>query len=128
MISLLHIDHLVITVKSIETTCTWYRRVLNAEITTFADNRKALVIGSNKINLHEFRNEFEPKALQPTCGSGDFCLICETPMDQIIQHLDNEKIKIEIGPTEKTGATGTLLSVYIRDPDKNLVEISNLIE
>ncbi|MFD1626159.1 VOC family protein [Azospirillum griseum] len=121
------IDHFVLTVASIEATCAFYGRALGMETVTFAGGRKALAFGQQKINLHEVGREFEPKAQRPTAGSGDFCLISETPLDTIIAHLRAQRIEIEIGPVDRTGAQGPLRSVYIRDPDGNLVEISNQI-
>lgn len=127
MIKLEHIDHFVITVKSVEETCQWYQRVLGMRVDTFGDNRTALKFGESKINLHQLGNEHEPKAQHSACGTGDFCLITETPIVEVMKHLTEENVEIEAGPAEKTGANNKLLSVYIRDPDKNLIEISNII-
>lgn len=120
-----HLDHLVLTVKDIEITCNFYQRVLNMPIETFGENRKALRFGNQKINLHEAGKEFGPKAKAPTPGSADLCFITEDPMPEIIQQLANSQIQIEEGPVQRTGAVGPILSVYIRDPDQNLIEISN---
>ncbi|PWC91393.1 virulence protein [Azospirillum sp. TSH100] len=119
------IDHFVLTVASIEATCAFYRDVLGMEVVTFAGGRRALSFGAQKINLHEVGREFEPKAVSPTAGSGDFCLITDTPLDQVIAELQARGITIEEGPVGRTGATGPIRSVYIRDPDDNLVEIAN---
>ncbi len=119
------LDHFVLTVASIEQTCSFYRRVLGMQVVTFGDNRQALTFGSQKINLHQSGKEFEPKAHAPTAGSGDFCLITTTPIELVIAHLRDCEVKIEEGPVSRTGARGAILSVYIRDPDKNLIEISN---
>ena len=121
------IDHFVLTVHNIEATCEFYSRVLGMQVVTFAGGRKALQFGQQKINLHEVGKEFEPKAHHPTSGSGDFCLITQTPLEQVIAHIGSCGIEIVEGPTQKTGAMGPLLSVYIRDPDGNLVEISNYL-
>lgn len=121
------IDHFVLTVASIEATCAFYSRVLGMEVVTFAGGRKALSFGGQKINLHEVGREFEPKARRATAGSGDFCLITETPLDAVIAHLTTEKVSIEEGPVDRTGATGPIRSVYFRDPDGNLVEVSNCV-
>ena len=120
-----HLDHLVLTVADIETTCQFYQSALNFEVITFAENRKALLFGSQKINLHEAGKEFEPKALRPTVGSADLCFVAETPLDEVIAHLQNRNINIIEGPIQRTGAMGKILSVYLRDPDQNLIEISN---
>ena len=120
-----HLDHLVLTVADIETTCQFYQSALNFEVITFGENRKALRFGTQKINLHEAGKEFEPKALRPTVGSADLCFVAETPLDEVIAHLQNRNINIIEGPIQRTGATGKILSIYLRDPDQNLIEISN---
>ncbi|MDE4041444.1 VOC family protein [Acinetobacter pittii] len=122
-----HLDHLVLTVSNIESTCHFYQTVLGFEIITFKDDRKALKFGNQKINLHQQGNEFEPKALQPTPGSADLCFISDTPISEVVAHLNQLNIQIEEGPIERTGAMHPILSVYIRDPDQNLIEISNNI-
>ena len=122
-----HLDHLVLTVADIETTCQFYQSALNFEVITFAENRKALRFGTQKINLHEAGKEFEPKALRPTVGSADLCFVAETPLDEVIAHLQNRNINIIEGPIQRTGATGKILSIYLRDPDQNLIEISNYL-
>ena len=119
------IDHLVLTVKSIETTCAFYTRVLGMQEVNFAGGRKALSFGSQKFNLHEVGKEFDPKAGKPTSGSADLCLLTSVSMDQVIQHLRACSVTILEGPVRRTGATGALLSVYFRDPDLNLIEVSN---
>ncbi|MDX8162541.1 VOC family protein [Acinetobacter pittii] len=122
-----HLDHLVLTVSNIESTCHFYQTVLGFEIITFKDDRKALKFGNQKINLHQQGNEFEPKALQPTPGSADLCFISDTPISEVVAHLNQLNIQIEEGPIERTGAMHPILSVYIRDPDQNLIEISNIL-
>jgi catechol 2,3-dioxygenase-like lactoylglutathione lyase family enzyme len=119
------LDHLVLTVASLQTTCDFYQRVLGFEVITFKGDRKALKFGQQKINLHQVDNTFDPKALHPTAGSGDLCFIASTPMKEIIEHLQQEGVMIEEGPVERTGATGQIQSVYFRDPDQNLIEVSN---
>ena len=121
------VDHFVLTVASIEATCAFYRDVLGMEVVTFAGGRRALSFGAQKINLHEVGREFEPKAARPAAGSGDFCLIAETPLDEVIAELRARGIAIEEGPVSRTGATGPIRSVYFRDPDDNLVEIANYV-
>jgi catechol 2,3-dioxygenase-like lactoylglutathione lyase family enzyme len=122
------LDHVVFTVADIKVTCDFYARVLGTDVVTFADNRTALTFGSQKINLHQAGKEFEPRALRPTPGSADVCFITETPLEQVMQHLRDCGIDIVEGPVDKTGAIGALKSVYIRDPDQNLIEISNYVE
>ena len=122
------LDHLVLTVANIDSTCRFYQRVLGFEVLTFRGDRKALAFGRQKINLHQLGHEFEPKALRPTAGSGDLCFIAGTPLQQVMEHLRAENIAIEEGPVERTGALGAIRSVYIRDPDRNLIEISNYLD
>jgi catechol 2,3-dioxygenase-like lactoylglutathione lyase family enzyme len=122
------LDHLVLTVKDVAATCDFYQRVLGMEVVTFAGGRKGLAFGRNKINLHQQGREFEPKADRPTPGSADFCLITETPIAGVIKHLQEANVSIVQGPVEKIGALGAMVSVYFRDPDLNLVEVSNYAE
>ena len=119
------LDHLVLTVKDIQASCDFYRTILGMEVVTFGDNRKALRFGTQKINLHQAGREFEPRAAAPTPGSADLCFLTETPLDDIILHLDNHGMKVLEGPVPRTGATGPIISIYIRDPDDNLIEIAN---
>jgi catechol 2,3-dioxygenase-like lactoylglutathione lyase family enzyme len=121
------IDHFVLTVRDIEATCAFYSRVLGMEVVTFAGGRKALAFGAQKLNLHLAGKEFEPKADRPTPGSGDFCLITEVPIPEVIAHLASCGVEIIEGPVARTGATGPIRSVYFRDPDRNLVEVSNCV-
>jgi catechol 2,3-dioxygenase-like lactoylglutathione lyase family enzyme len=120
-----HLDHLVLTVANLDTTIDFYTRVLGMSVVTFGQNRKALVYGSQKINLHELGKEFEPKARQVQAGSADLCFIAAIPLPQVIEHLQVQQVEILEGPVERTGAVGKILSVYIRDPDGNLLEIAN---
>ncbi|QBQ17307.1 VOC family protein [Acinetobacter haemolyticus] len=122
-----HLDHLVLTVANIEITCQFYRSALNFEVITFGESRKALKFGNQKINLHQVGKAFEPKAFQPTTGSADLCFIAETPLEKVIEHLQQLNIEIIEGPIERTGAMGKILSIYLRDPDQNLIEISNYL-
>ena len=119
------LDHLVLTVADVTKTCEFYERVLGMETVTFGAGRKALTFGRHKINLHQAGKEFEPKAIKPTPGSGDLCLIASTPLAQVIEHLTGEGIAIEEGPVPRIGAIGPMQSVYFRDPDGNLIEVSN---
>lgn len=118
------VDHFVLTVACIAKTCDFYSKVLGMDIVEFAGGRKALKFGAQKINLHQCGKEFEPKALTPMPGSADFCLVSSAPLDQVVAHLNANNVEIEEGPVPRTGATGAINSVYIRDPDENLVEIS----
>lgn len=122
-----HLDHLVLTVADIERTCVFYHHALNFEVITFGNNRKALKFGRQKINLHQAGKEFEPKAKHPTPGSADLCFITATPLNEVITHLAHQQVEIQEGPVRRTGAVGNIMSVYIRDPDENLIEISNYI-
>ena len=121
------LDHLVLTVANIEDTCDFYMRVLGMQVVTFDNGRKALQFGAQKINLHEWGNEFEPKALQPTPGSADLCFITQVPLEQVLEHMRSCMVEIVEGPVSKTGAMGAITSVYIRDPDGNLLEIANYL-
>ena len=122
------LDHLVLTVADIDASCAFYQRVLGIQVVTFGQGRKALAFGQQKINLHRLGAEFEPKALRPTPGSADLCLLVSTPLVEVMAHLQRCDVAIEEGPMPRTGATGPLLSVYIRDPDRNLIELANLQE
>jgi catechol 2,3-dioxygenase-like lactoylglutathione lyase family enzyme len=95
------------------------------EVITFAGSRKALAFGSHKINLHELGKEFEPKAARPAPGSADLCLLTENSMEQITDHLHQQKVAIIEGPVQRTGAAGPIMSIYFRDPDGNLLEVAS---
>ncbi len=120
------IDHFVLTVASIEATCAFYARALGFGVEVFGpEQRTALTFGAQKINLHEVGREFSPRARLATAGSGDFCLLTDMPVAEVAAHLESVGVAVEAGPVRKTGATGPLMSVYFRDPDGNLVEVSN---
>jgi catechol 2,3-dioxygenase-like lactoylglutathione lyase family enzyme len=119
------LDHLVLTVADIDATVAFYEQVLGMRAVTFGDGRRALAFGTSKINLHQAGHEFEPKAARPTPGSADICLIAADPLDQVCADLAAHGVTIEEGPVARTGATGPIRSVYLRDPDNNLIEISN---
>jgi catechol 2,3-dioxygenase-like lactoylglutathione lyase family enzyme len=121
------IDHFVLTVASIEATCAFYESALGMESIEFGDGRKALSFGGQKINLHQRGAEFSPNARIATPGSADFCLTTSVPVEEVVSHLKAVGVPIEEGPVSRTGARATLMSVYVRDPDGNLVEISNEI-
>ena len=121
------LDHFVLTVASIEAACDFYSRVLGMEVRSFAGGRTSLHFGASKINLHQAGHEFEPKADRPVPGSADICLIAATPLEQVIAHLRGCGVPLIEGPVKRTGATGTINSVYFRDPDGNLIEVSNYL-
>jgi catechol 2,3-dioxygenase-like lactoylglutathione lyase family enzyme len=118
------IDHFVLTVRSVDDTCAFYQRVLGLQRLDESNRPTALLFGSQKINLHEVGRTFEPKAKTPTPGAGDFCLVAARPLAEICASLEANSVAIEVGPVERTGARGPMMSVYFRDPDGNLVEVS----
>jgi catechol 2,3-dioxygenase-like lactoylglutathione lyase family enzyme len=117
------VDHLVLTVASLERTVAFYADVLGMRAEKFGDGRWALHFGAQKFNLHEAGHEFEPKARRPTPGSVDICLVAATPLDEVIRVLGDRGVPIIEGPVDRDGARGPMRSVYVRDPDDNLVEI-----
>ena len=119
------LDHLVLTVADVDATIAFYVRVLGMETVTFGAGRKALAFGSQKINLHAAGRELVPHAAAPTRGSADVCFLTDVPLDDVIAHLRACGVAIEEGPVMRTGATGPIRSVYLRDPDGNLIEVSN---
>jgi catechol 2,3-dioxygenase-like lactoylglutathione lyase family enzyme len=122
------LDHLVLTVADISASIAFYTRVLGTTEQTFRGGRKALVFGSSKINLHQAGKEFEPKSEPPTPGSADLCFVAVDPLHGVTDHLQACQVTIEDGPIARTGARGSIMSVYIRDPDRNLIELSNYVE
>jgi catechol 2,3-dioxygenase-like lactoylglutathione lyase family enzyme len=125
VINIQRIDHLVLTVRDIQLTCEFYTRVLDLQVVTFGGSRKALQFGQQKINLHELGKEFEPKSTHPTPGSADICFITSTPLLQARQHIISCGVEIIEGVVTRTGALGKIDSIYLYDPDGNLIEISN---
>ena len=127
--ALASLDHLVLTVTDIAATCRFYEKILGMTATRFTpadgSTRWALRFGHQKINLHQAGAEFDPKATRPTPGSADLCFLSDTPLAAWQDHLSTKGIAIEEGPVTRTGATGPILSIYIRDPDGNLIEIGN---
>ena len=121
------LDHLVLTVADIEASVAFYTKVLGMEVVIFAGGRKALSFGTQKINLHQHGKEFEPKADAPTPGSADLCFITSVPLTEVASHLAACGVAVVEGPVQRTGATGAILSLYVRDPDQNLIEVSNQI-
>lgn len=125
MIKINHLDHLVLTVKNIDITVEFYTQVLGMEKEIFKDTRVALKYGIQKINLHELGNEFEPKAFNVKEGSADLCFIVDNPIDEVKKYLESKSVEIIEGIVPRTGARGIIKSIYIRDPDMNLIELSN---
>ena len=119
------LDHFVLTVRDLRAAIEFYTRVLGMQEVTFGAARKALAFGRQKINLHLSGREFEPKALKPVPGAIDLCFIAATPLAEVIEHVKACGVAIVEGPVPKTGALGPMQSIYLRDPDGNLVEISN---
>ena len=120
-----HLDHLVLTVSDIDKTVEFYQSVLGMKKVVFGNNRIALTYGNQKINLHQCGNEFEPKAGNVSVGSSDLCFIIKPTMSEAKEHLSVYGVKLIEGPVSRTGAMGTIVSLYFRDPDQNLIEISN---
>jgi catechol 2,3-dioxygenase-like lactoylglutathione lyase family enzyme len=118
------LDHLVLTVSDVDATCAFYARVMNMTVATFGEGRRALTFGAQKINLHRADAPISPHAARPTPGSADLCFITPTSIADVIEQLESFGVTIEEGPTPRTGATGPITSVYFRDPDKNLIEVS----
>lgn len=118
------LDHLVLTVADPDATADFYARVLGMEPVTFGEGRRALRFGRSKINLHRAGHGYEPKAARPTPGSADLCLVTTDPPDRVVAELREHGVPIEAGPVERTGAEGPITSVYLRDPDLNLIEVA----
>ena len=125
MIKISHLDHLVLIVKDIDKTVEFYINVLGMEKKIFKSSRVALKFGNQKINLHKLGAEFEPKAFNVKDGSADLCFIINTPLNEAKNHIESLGVKIEEGIVSRTGAMGEIESIYLRDPDKNLIELSN---
>jgi len=126
------IDHLVLTVTDLPKTLAFYQQLLGMEARSFAaatgEQRWALHFGDCKINLHQAGQEFEPKAARPTPGSADLCFLSNQPIHGLIRQLSEAKVPLLEGPVTRTGAMGPLNSIYFRDPDGNLIEVSNLLQ
>ena len=127
MIKIARLDHLVLTVVDIDKTVEFYTKVLGMEKEIFKGSRIALKFGNQKINLHKLGNEFEPKAFNVKNGSADLCFIINTPLIEAKNYIESFGIEIEEGIVSRTGALGEIESIYLRDPDKNLIELSNYI-
>jgi catechol 2,3-dioxygenase-like lactoylglutathione lyase family enzyme len=124
-VKVLRLDHVVLTVRDIERTLSFYERALGMRPVTFGGGRRALAFGDQKVNLHQAGQEFEPKARTPTSGSADLCFTTAVPLADVLAHLASVGVAIELGPVDKTGARAPLRSVYFRDPDGNLIEVAN---
>lgn len=124
MLNITHLDHLVLTVKDIDVSVAFYQK-LGMKKQLFLGGRVALQFGQQKINLHQLGKEFEPKAKQVQAGSADLCFIVSEPLEQVLDYLKEQNLSIEEGIVERTGAVGKIRSVYLRDPDGNLIELSN---
>ncbi len=123
-----HLDHLVLTVRDIPRSLDFYSRVLGMQPVVFGQGRHALSFGQQKINLHQAGAEFEPKATHPLPGSADVCFIVNDRLDIVIEQLHAQGVKILEGPVMRTGARGPIRSIYLLDPDLNLIELSNAME
>lgn len=119
------LDHLVLTVADLNRTIAFYQQVLGMQPITFGQGRRALAFGPSKINLHQAGHEFGPHAACPVPGSADLCLVTSTPLDEVVAHLAATGVTVEEGPVPRTGAQGPMTSVYIRDPDQNLIELAS---
>ena len=124
-ISIDSLDHLVLTVRDVDATIAFYSGVLGMREETFGEGRRALHFGDQKLNLHQAGAEVTPNAASAAPGSADLCFLTRTPVEGVVRVLGEHGVDIEQGPVERSGATGQLLSVYVRDPDGNLVEIAN---
>ena len=121
------LDHLVLTVADIDRTRDFYEWVLGMDPVVFGEGRHALAFGTQKINLHEAGREFEPKAAAPTPGSADLCFLTNSSVAEVVEHVGANNAEIIEGPVRRTGATGPITSVYFRDPDGNLLEVSSCL-
>lgn len=120
-----HLDHMVLYAGDLERTLDFYSRVLGMRVDRKVNRPSSLHFGAQKFNVHTAGREFSPRAARSMAGGADFCLIAATPMEQVVAHLQACGVTIELGPVDRDGATGTIRSVYFRDPDDNLVEVSN---
>ncbi|APC12679.1 MULTISPECIES: VOC family protein [Providencia] len=121
------LDHLVLTTTHLDACLDFYQRVLKMSVMTFGEQRYALQFGQQKINIHQYGKEFEPKAHLAVPGALDLCFISDIPLEQVQAHIEQQGVKIVEGPVKRTGAVGPIMSIYLRDPDLNLIEISQYI-
>ena len=126
--NIVNLDHIVLTVRDIANTVEFYESVLGMSHEMYDDGRIALKFGNQKINLHEYNREIEPKASQPIPGSEDLCFITDTKIEVAMESVKSKGIYILEGPVKRTGATGSIISFYFRDPEGNLIEIANYVE
>lgn len=124
-VSVTHLDHLVLTVRDVDRTCSFYARVLGMERRSFGPERVALHFGGQKINLHAADRPIDPNVRHATPGSADLCFITRMPIAEFASHLDAQGVPVIAGPDERSGARGRLMSVYFYDPDENLIEVAN---
>lgn len=118
------LDHLVLTVGSLDATCEFYCQCLGFERVDNPHGPTALHFGQQKFNVHQADHTFDPKARHPTTGSADFCLIAAVPLDDVTSRLTEHGVPLELGPVDRNGALGLMQSIYFRDPDGNLIEVS----
>ncbi|MTC69928.1 VOC family protein [Providencia sp. wls1914] len=121
------LDHIVLTTTDLDACLDFYQRILKMSVITFGEQRFALQFGQQKINIHQYGKEFEPKAHLPVPGSLDLCFISDIPLIEVQQHIEQQGVEIIEGPVQRTGAVGKISSLYIRDPDLNLIEISQYL-
>ncbi|MEQ5127117.1 VOC family protein [Providencia zhijiangensis] len=121
------LDHIVLTTTDLDACLDFYQRILKMSVITFGEQRFALQFGQQKINIHQYGKEFEPKAHLPVPGSLDLCFISDIPLIEVQQHIEQQGVEIIEGPVQRTGAIGKITSLYIRDPDLNLIEISQYL-
>ncbi|HDN2511868.1 MULTISPECIES: VOC family protein [Providencia] len=121
------LDHIVLTTTQLDACLDFYQRVLKMQVITFGEQRYALQFGQQKINIHQYGKEFEPKAHLPVPGALDLCFISDIPLTEVQAHIQQQGIEIIEGPVRRTGAMGPILSIYLRDVDLNLIEISEYL-
>lgn len=122
------LDHIVLTVADVERTCHFYGELLGLEILRYAHGRRAVLFGGQKISLHQHGREFEPHSREPTPGAVELCFIATEPVTQVADELERKGVDILLPPHPRTGARGALQSLFLYDPDGNLVEISNYVD
>lgn len=121
------LDHIVLTTTQLDACLDFYQRVLKMQVITFGEQRYALQFGQQKINIHQYGKEFEPKAHLPVPGALDLCFISDIPLAEVQAHIQQQGVEIIEGPVKRTGAMGPILSIYLRDVDLNLIEISEYL-
>jgi len=123
----IQLDHIVLTVRDIARTVSFYTEVLGMQARTFGEGRTALHFGDQKLNLHPADRVLDPNVRHATPGSADVCFIVDEPLEHWMRHVGRHHVPIILGPVTRTGALGELRSIYLYDPDENLVELSNLV-